>query len=249
MNPIITTTRKEGCDLEKDNHTREVSEYKDLPEVNIDPENEKKSIDNSKKKTAIILGLLVILIGLFGIVYFMFQSRQEPAKPVQKEVQEEKEEKEAKDTTPPTFVGMQDRIVVELNALDVDLTKYFLAVDDNKQADIQVKGDVNLGAEGEYPITVIATDENGNTIEHAVTVQVISENTMSTGIEFSCYIDGSIPLDAGTKERLMANVIYFYYQDQNPEILQKINELQIDVSQYPTQTTWHPSMQQTTPTA
>lgn len=233
--------------MERETPKKENTEFKDLPDVKIDPE-KATSKHNSSKKTGIIIGLLVVLVVLFGAGYFMLQSRQQPAKPVEKEVQEEKEEKENKDTTPPEFVGMQDRIVVELNALDVDLTKYFLATDDGKQAKISITGDVNLAAEGEYPIVVTATDEAGNKTEHNVTVQVISENTMSTGIEFSCYIDGSIPLEAGTKQRLMANVIYFYYQDQNPEIQQKINELQIDVSQYPTQTTWHPSMQQTTPT-
>lgn len=230
--------------MESNNTKKEMSEYKDLPEVHIKPERETNSHDGSVKKIVILVVLLVIVIGLLVTMYFMFQSKQEAAQPVSNEVQEEKTSKsDDKETTSLEFVGMQDRIVVELNALDVDLTKYFLAVDKDQQADIQVTGDVNLAAEGEYPITVIATDEKGQSIEHSVTVQVISEDTMSTGIEFSCYIDGSIPLEAGTKERLLANVIYFYYQDQNPEIQQKINELKIDVSNYPTQTTWHPSSQ------
>ncbi len=233
-------------DMERQTPKNENTEFKDLPDVKIDPEKEVPSQKHFSKKTGIIIGLFLVLIVLFGSGYFMLQSRHQPAKPQEKETQEETK-KEPEDTTPPTFVGMQDRIVVELNALDVDLTKYFLAIDENKQVKVQVTGDVNLAAEGEYPIVVSATDEAGNKAEHNVTVQVVSENTMSTGIEFSCYIDGSIPLEAGTKQRLMANVIYFYYQDQNPEIQQKINELQIDVSQYPTQTTWHPSMQQTTP--
>lgn len=233
-------------DMERQTPKNENTEFKDLPDVKIEPEKEKPSKKHFLKKTGIIIGLFLVLIVLFGAGYFMFQSRQQPAKPQEKETQEETK-KEPEDTTSPTFVGMQDRIVVELNALDVDLTKYFLAIDENKQVKVQVTGDVNLAAEGEYPIIVSATDEAGNKAEHNVTVQVVSENTMSTGIEFSCFIDGSIPLEAGTKQRLMANVIYFYYQDQNPEIQQKINELQIDVSQYATQTTWHPSMQQTTP--
>lgn len=233
--------------MERETRKNENNEFKDLPEVKIDPEKESPFKKKLSKKISILIILVLLIVFVLMALYFVFESKQQPNKPQENQTQEETKSK-SEDTTPPTFVGMQDRIVIEQNALDVDLTKYFLAIDEDKQAKIQVIGDVNLVAEGEYPIVVSGVDEEGNSVEHNVTVQVVSENTMSTGIELSCYIDGSIPLEAGTKQRLMANVIYFYYQDQNPEIQQKINELQIDVSQYPTQTTWHPSMQQTTPT-
>lgn len=233
--------------MERETRKNENNEFKDLPEVKIDPEKELPFKKKFSKKISILIILVLLIVFVLMALYFVFESKQQSNKPQANQTQEETKSK-SEDTTPPTFVGMQDRIVIEQNALDVDLTKYFLAIDEDKQAKIQVIGDVNLVAEGEYPIVVSGVDEEGNSVEHNVTVQVVSENTMSTGIELSCYIDGSIPLEAGTKQRLMANVIYFYYQDQNPEIQQKINELQIDVSQYPTQTTWHPSMQQTTPT-
>ena len=223
--------------------------FRDMPEVRIDPDDREDLKGNNHKKIYVIVILMVIILALAGACYSliqdMFSSRdekivEEPRKEVGKAV--ESKEKEKVDETKPEFIGFNDHVVVELNALDVDFSKYFLAIDDGKQADVTTTGDVNLAAEGEYTIQVTAEDEAGNKTEQDATVQVISEDTMATGIEFSCYLDGSIPLEAGTKERVLANVIYYYYQEVPAEISDEIQKLGIDVSDYATSNTWHPSM-------
>lgn len=236
---------------EKKEQKPQAEEFHDMPQVRIDPDDRPDLKQSGHKKLYATIILVIVILAVAALAWSFISDTILAPKPEVKEVEEQPKEtkeeeepevKEPQDTTAPAFVAFNNHIVVELNALDVDLSKYFLAIDDNKQAQVSVSGNVNLAAEGEYPITVTATDEAGNTTENAATVQVISEDTMATGIEFSCYLDGSIPLEAGTKTRLMANVIYFYYQDVPAEISAKLQELGIDVSGYATATTWHPSM-------
>ena len=76
-------------DMERQTPKNENTEFKDLPDVKIDPEKEVPSQKHFSKKTGIIIGLFLVLIVLFGAGYFMLQSRQQPAKPQEKETQEE----------------------------------------------------------------------------------------------------------------------------------------------------------------
>ena len=76
-------------DMERQTPKNENTEFKDLPDVKIDPEKEAPSQKHFSKKTGIIIGIFLVLIVLFGAGYFMLQSRQQPAKPQEKETQEE----------------------------------------------------------------------------------------------------------------------------------------------------------------
>ena len=107
---------------------------------------------------------------------------------------------------------------------------------------VTVTGDVNLAAEGEYPITVSATDQAGNTTTQNAVVQVISEDTMvAIPLELTPMIDGSIPMAADTKQRVDANVILYYYGEVSQEIQNEIARLGLDVSGYHLDTYWHPN--------
>lgn len=139
-------------------------------------------------------------------------------------------------------MGFLDRIVVNLNAVDVDFSKYYLAIDNDKQMQVTVTGDVNLAAEGEYPVTVSATDQAGNTTSQDAIVQVISEDTMvAIPLELTPMIDGSIPMAPDTKQRVDANVILYYYGEVSQEIKDEIARLGLDVSGYHLDTYWHPN--------
>ena len=125
---------------------------------------------------------------------------------------------------------------------DFNYSKYYLAIDNDQQMQVTVTGDVNLAAEGEYPITVSATDQAGNTTTQNAVVQVISEDTMvAIPLELTPMIDGSIPMAVDTKQRVDANVILYYYGEVSQEIQNEIARLGLDVSGYHLDTYWHPN--------
>lgn len=237
--------------VEKDNETEEISEETNTEEIEeeqeipLEEDVEDFVIEDSSKPKKKIDGrwfLICILCVLLGIVFYagfkvfnQYQSQEKVG-----EVAENKTENE--DTTAPAFVGFLDRIVINLNAVDVDYSKYYLAIDNDQQMQVTVTGDVNLSQEGEYPITVSSTDEAGNTTSQDAIVQVISEETMvAVPIELTPMIDGSIPMATDTKQRVDANVIMYYYGEVSQEIKDEISRLGLDVSEYRLDSYWHPS--------
>lgn len=237
--------------VEKNNETEEISEKTNTEEIEeeqeipLEEDVEDFVIEDSYKPKKKIDGrwfLICILCVLLGIVFYagfkvfnQYQSQEKVG-----EVAENKTEN--KDTTAPAFVGFLDRIVINLNAVDVDYSKYYLAVDNDQQMQVTVTGDVNLSQEGEYPITVSSTDEAGNTTSQDAIVQVISEETMvAVPIELTPMIDGSIPMATDTKQRVDANVIMYYYGEVSQEIKDEIARLGLDVSGYRLDSYWHPS--------
>lgn len=228
--------------ISEEDSTEEIEEEQEIP---LEEDVEDFVIEDSYKPKKKIDGrwfLICILCVLLGIVFYagfkvfnQYQSQEKVG-----EVAENKTEN--KDTTAPAFVGFLDRIVINLNAVDVDYSKYYLAVDNDQQMQVTVTGDVNLSQEGEYPITVSSTDEAGNTTSQDAIVQVISEETMvAVPIELTPMIDGSIPMATDTKQRVDANVIMYYYGEVSQEIKDEIARLGLDVSGYRLDSYWHPS--------
>lgn len=216
-------------------------------EINLEEDVESSAIEydskiKSRKKIDgrwIMIYILCILLGIVlyaGFkVFNQYQHQEKVGEVTENEVKNE-------DITGPTFVGFLDRIVINLNAVDVDYSKYYLSVDNDQQMQVIVTGDVNLSQEGEYPITVTATDEAGNTTSKNAIVQVISEETMvSVPLELTPMIDGSIPMATDTKMRVDANVITYYYGEVSQEINDELARLGIDVSGYRLETYWHPN--------
>lgn len=229
-------------EISEEDSTEEIEEEQEIP---VEEDVEDFVIEDSYKPKKKIDGrwfLICILCVLLGIVFYagfkvfnQYQSQEKVG-----EVAENKTEN--KDTTAPAFVGFLDRIVINLNAVDVDYSKYYLAVDNDQQMQVTVTGDVNLSQEGEYPITVSSTDEAGNTTSQDAIVQVISEETMvAVPIELTPMIDGSIPMATDTKQRVDANVIMYYYGEVSQEIKDEIARLGLDVSGYRLDSYWHPS--------
>lgn len=228
--------------ISEEDNTEEIEEEQEIP---LEEDVENFVIEDSYKPKKKIDGrwiLICILCVLLGIVFYagfkvsnQYQSQEKVG-----EVAENKTENE--DTTGPAFVGFLDRIAINLNAVDVDYSKYYLAVDNDQQMQVTVTGDVNLSQEGEYPITVSSTDEAGNTTSQDAIVQVISEETMvAVLIELTPMIDGSIPMATDTKQRVDANVIMYYYGEVSQEIKDEIARLGLDVSGYRLDSYWHPS--------
>lgn len=238
----IVEENNETEKISEEDSTEEIEEEQEIP---LEEDVEDFVIENSYKPKKKIDGrwfLICILCVLLGIVFYagfkvfnQYQSQEKVG-----EVAENKTEN--KDTTAPAFIGFLDRIVINLNAVDVDYSKYYLAVDNDQQMQVTVTGDVNLSQEGEYPITVSSTDEAGNTTSQDAIVQVISEETMvAVPIELTPMIDGSIPMATDTKQRVDANVIMYYYGEVSQEIKDEIARLGLDVSGYRLDSYWHPS--------
>lgn len=81
------------------------------------------------------------------------------------------------DTTKPT-IECKDIIEVEIDSTDIDIkTK------DNSKDDVivAVEGDYDLGKEGEYKVTIIATDKSGNKATKKVTLKVTGSKVKLTG--------------------------------------------------------------------
>lgn len=96
------------------------------------------------------------------------------------------------DSTSPEFNEFNELIVIEQNAIDVDLTSFFKA-DDLFKVKITIQGDFDLSKIGEYDIKVIASDENNNKTEKDAIIKVINfesatkENSVSKNIEGKIY--------------------------------------------------------------
>lgn len=238
----LVEENNETEEISEETNTEEIEEEQEIP---LEEDVEDFVIEDSSKPKKKIDGrwfLICILCVLLGIVFYagfkVFNQYQS-----QEKVDEVAENKtENKDTTAPAFIGFLDRIVINLNAVDVDYSKYYLAIDNDQQMQVTVTGDVNLSQEGEYPITVSSTDEAGNTTSQDAIVQVISEETMvAVPIELTPMIDGSIPMATDTKQRVDANVIMYYYGEVSQEIKDEIARLGLDVSGYRLDSYWHPS--------
>lgn len=230
------------------------SGFREMPKVRIDADsgnNDKKHHSTNKNSNHLLkwifICVLCVFIGimLYGGYRVFFSGNKEDKTSETTTKQEEKQDvtvAENQDTEGPTFIGFLDRVVINLNAVDVDYSKYYLAIDNDQQMQVTVTGDVNLAAEGEYPITVSATDQAGNTTTQNAVVQVISEDTMvAIPLELTPMIDGSIPMAPDTKQRVDANVILYYYGEVSQEIQNEIARLGLDVSGYHLDTYWHPN--------
>lgn len=242
---------QEQVDDEDDSVEDSMDDFRAMPKVQIDAEVPTSGGKNSHKTNNhdlfrwIIICIICIVLGIVGYggyKVFFSSNTQDKVSDIDTSVNEDKKGTVNSDTQAPTFVGFLDRIVVNLNAVDVDFSKYYLAIDNDKQMQVTVTGDVNLAAEGEYPVTVSATDEAGNTTSQDAIVQVISEDTMvMIPLELTPMIDGSIPMAPDTKQRVDANVILYYYGEVSQEIKDEIARLGIDVSGYHLDTYWHPN--------
>ena len=242
---------QEQIDDKDDSVEDSMDDFRAMPKVQIDAEvptsggkNSHKTNNHDLFKWIIICIICIVLgiVGYGGYKVFFSSNTHDKVSDTDTSVNEDKKGTVNSDTQAPTFVGFLDRIVVNLNAVDVDFSKYYLAIDNDQQMQVTVTGDVNLAAEGEYPITVSATDEAGNTTSQDAIVQVISEDTMvAIPLELTPMIDGSIPMAPDTNQRVDANVIMYYYGEVSQEIQNEIARLGLDVSGYHLDTYWHPN--------
>lgn len=242
---------QEQIDDEDDSVEDSMDDFRAMPKVQIDAEvptsggkNLHKTNNHHLFKWVLVCIICIVLgiVGYGGYKVFFSSNTHDKVSDTDTSVNEDKKGTVNSDTQAPTFVGFLDRIVVNLNAVDVDFSKYYLAIDNDQQMQVTVTGDVNLAAEGEYPVTVSATDEAGNTTSQDAIVQVISEDTMvMIPLELTPMIDGSIPMAPDTKQRVDANVILYYYGEVSQEIQNEIARLGLDVSGYHLDTYWHPN--------
>ena len=107
---------------------------------------------------------------------------------------------EVKDTKAPTFVDLKEEIIIEVNAENVDLTKYFKAKDLSETKISVDKAKLDLTKEGTYGITVTATDAYKNAKAEKVVVKVVSlEAAEKNGV--TAMSDGTKPQSKALKEK------------------------------------------------
>ncbi len=95
------------------------------------------------------------------------------------------------DETPPTIaLNGGENVTVRVNSSYEDAGVE--AYDDRSEVKIEVNGEVNTAIEGEYTITYVATDEDGNIAEVTRTVKVIQP----TGVIYLTFDDGPGPYTA-----------------------------------------------------
>ncbi len=88
---------------------------------------------------------------------------------------------EVTDTTKPEFKDFKDTVIIEQNALDVDLSKFYEATDLSNTT-ILVESDFDISKIGEYQATIKATDYFGNTAKKESTIKVISHEDIKNNI-------------------------------------------------------------------
>ena len=79
---------------------------------------------------------------------------------------------EVKDTTKPTFKTAPEKITLEQNSKDVDLTKFFES-EDLSETKLTIQGDYDLSTLGNYELKIQASDLYRNTQEKSFILEVI----------------------------------------------------------------------------
>lgn len=97
---------------------------------------------------------------------------------------------EVKDTTAPIFNNFIDEIIIEQNAVNVDLLKYYEASDISSLT-INIESDFDVEKVGEYKAIIKAKDLYDNVTEKEATIKVISYDDL-TNTEVTKCLDGTI---------------------------------------------------------
>lgn len=95
-----------------------------------------------------------------------------------------------KDTTAPNFNDFMDEIIIEQNAVNVDLLKYYEA-SDLSSLTISIESDYDIEKTGEYKAIIKAKDVYDNIVSKDATIKVISYDDLKN-IEVTKCLDGTI---------------------------------------------------------
>lgn len=103
------------------------------------------------------------------------------------------------DTTPPEFVKITDKIVLEQNSIDVDLSTYF-SISDLSDCDIKYDATYDITKLGEYNVKIIAVDKYDNKNTKEVIVEIVDlESAKKDGI-ITKNLDGKVYKSAAMLE-------------------------------------------------
>lgn len=94
------------------------------------------------------------------------------------------------DTTKPEFIDFKEKIIIEKDALNVDLTKFYEAKDFSGVT-IVVESDYDLSKEGEYDAVIKAVDKYKNINEKKSKIKVIKTEDI-TDDNLTSTLDGEI---------------------------------------------------------
>lgn len=95
------------------------------------------------------------------------------------------------DTTKPKFIDFKDEIILEQNALNVELKNFYKA-EDLSPVTISINGDYDINKVGEYKVKVSAIDEYKNQTTQESKIKVIAaedvnDNTLTATVDGQIY--------------------------------------------------------------
>lgn len=105
-----------------------------------------------------------------------------------------------KDDVSVEFIEFPKQINVEQNAIDFDLSLYFLAI---APQNVTIEApSIDISAVGEQDVTIKAKSEGGQSVSQSVRVNVISYEQVEEGTTLSSMINGQLPLSQTTWDLL-----------------------------------------------
>ena len=130
-----------------------------------------------------------------------------------------------KDTKAPEFIGFRDTIVVEQNAEEFDLSRYFLA-EDKSEVTVKAKEDIDISKAETIKSTVVATDEFENSTEKECEIKVVTQEDIQNGTKLTPMVDGMVPVSADTLEKAKTSEINIQIEDTNEELSKAYKDIE-----------------------
>lgn len=121
------------------------------------------------------------------------------------------------DTKAPEFVGFRKTIVVEENAEEFDLSRYYLA-EDKSDVSIETEEKTDVSKATTIENTIVGTDEFDNFTEKECTVKIITQEDIKNGTKLTPMVDGNVPLSKDTMEKAKSGEIDVQVEDMDKDL-------------------------------
>lgn len=118
------------------------------------------------------------------------------------------------------FISMPELIVVEQDAIDFDLSNYFLAIA-TKPVKLECPN-IDISKPSEQTVTIKAVCDDKTNLEASVNVKVISASDVASGETLSSMVNGQVPLSQTTWDALDSGTLTSISIADQPKQIQSI---------------------------
>lgn len=129
------------------------------------------------------------------------------------------------DTKAPEFVGFRKTIVVEENAEEFDLSRYYLA-EDKSDVSIETEEKTDISKATTIENTIVGTDEFDNFTEKECTVKIITQEDIKNGTKLTPMVDGNVPLSKDTMEKAKSGEIDVQVEDMDEDLQKAYQDIE-----------------------